>query len=275
MPELPEVETVVRLHRPLVCRRVIASFRSFWQRNCTPSAAVIRKRISGRRVTKLHRRAKFIVFDFDRPGHLLIHLRMSGRFSWLDAAARRPQHARAVIEFVGGGRLWFVDARKFGRIAFVDDLAAATAHLGVEPLERSFSARRLRVLLAERARRIKPLLLDQSVVAGLGNIYVDEALHKARIHPLERADRLGPDRVRGLCAAIKYVLRKGIRQNGASIDWVYPGGTMQDHLLVYGRTGEPCRRCGTVIEALRVAQRGTHVCPRCQANPGVVGGVSR
>lgn len=271
MPELPEVETIVRVFRPRLVGRTVRAFRSFWPKNVSPSAAAVRRAIVGGRITGLRRRAKYIVFDFDRPGHLLVHLRMSGRFEWAADFARRGPHVRAIIAFDDRDALWFTDARKFGRILYTDDLATATAHLGFEPLERSFTARKLSRLLSKRSRRIKPLLLDQSLVVGLGNIYTDEALFRAGIHPLERCDRIDRDRVGALHKAVKRVLRNGIRRNGTSIDWIYPGGTMQDHLYVYGRAGEPCRRCGTAIEAIRVAQRGTHVCPCCQSRSGMDG----
>ncbi|MCK4342485.1 MAG: formamidopyrimidine-DNA glycosylase, partial [Phycisphaerae bacterium] len=123
-------------------------------------------------------------------------------------------------------------------------------------------------LLSARKRQLKPLLLDQSVLAGLGNIYTDEALYRAGLHPALRAHRLTNEQVRALHSAIRYILRLAIRRHGTSIDWIYPGGWMQKHLQVYGRAGEACRRCGTPIVALRVAQRGTHICPGCQPRDG-------
>ena len=158
----------------------------------------------------------------------------------------------------------FCDARKFGRIQHTTDLAAATADLGIEPLGRGFTLGALRGRLDGRARRLKPLLLDQTVIAGLGNIYTDEALFRARLHPLTPGNRLKPGDVAALHRSIRAVLREAIRYHGTSIDWIYPGGWMQKRLRVYGRAGEPCRSCRTPIAYLRVAQRGTHICPRCQ-----------
>ncbi len=237
-------------------------------------------------------------------GWLLVHLRMSGRFEWSQAVdggrfewsqagdregARRgrrlpanngrfrdlePPHVRAVWRFEDGQRLYFCDARKFGRIELIDDLASLDGRLGVEPRSRAFTPARLAGILGAGAaessapgctgRRLKPLLLDQTRIAGLGNIYTDEALYRAGLHPLTPSGRLDEAQISRLHAAIREVLAEGIRRNGASIDWVYPGGTMQDTFQVYGRTGEPCRHCGERIIYLKVAQRGTHICPRCQ-----------
>lgn len=291
MPELPEVETIVRNNRDRLIGRRVTDFASHWPKNSTPDAASIRTALVECAIADVWRRAKFIIFTLERDltettaperirnskfvtpnskrtrtaaGYLLIHLRMSGRLEWADDARPAAQHVRATFTFSDGERLLFCDARKFGRIIWTRDLTSITADLGVEPLDDEFRPALLRDLLKSRARAIKPLLLDQSVIAGLGNIYTDEALHRAGVHPLTRSDRVRPDVVRRLHAAIRAVLKEGIRRNGTSIDWIYPSGEMQDYLRVYGRTGKPCRRCKTVITALRVGQRGTHVCPRCQ-----------
>jgi len=264
MPELPEVETIVRACRPRLVGRRITRFVTRWARHASPSAAAVRDGLAGRTVRALTRRGKHIVWELDDGGWLLVHLRMSGRFEW-DDAVPAPAHVRAWWELDDGGRLLFCDARKFGRITYTRDLDAATAGLGPEPLGRAFTAAALAALL-QRPRPLKTLLLDQSVIAGLGNIYTDEALFRAGLHPLARCDRLAAEQVAALHAAIRDVLRLAIRKHGTSIDWIYPGGWMQRHLKVYGRTGEPCRICGTPIERLVVAQRGTHVCPRCQPN---------
>lgn len=263
MPELPEVETIARQFRtPLLGRRIVA-FESRWPRQASPSVAGVRRGVVGRTIASLGRRAKFLVFALDDGAALLVHLRMSGRLEWLNGSPE-PAHVRAVWTLDDQRRFALCDARKFGRIVYAADPAAATRGLGVEPLERSFTPRRLAELLRGRSRRLKPLLLDQTLIAGLGNIYTDEALFRAGLHPLARSDRLADAECGALHEAIRFVLRQGIRHNGTSIDWIYPDGRMQEHLFVYGRTGEPCRRCGTAIEALRVGQRGTHVCPRCQ-----------
>jgi formamidopyrimidine-DNA glycosylase len=264
MPELPEVETIVRTYRPRLAGRRITAFASAWAKNCVPSAAQVRREIVGRTIRHLTRRAKFIVFHLDDGGHLLVHLRMSGRLGWSAEHDGIPTHVRAHWDLDDGNRLLYCDARKFGRIRFTRDLPAATAGLGPEPLERGFTAAVLERLLRQRRRQLKPLLLDQSVLAGLGNIYTDEALFHAGLHPAQRSDRLTAAQVVALHGAIRHILRLAIRHHGTSLDWIYPGGWMQKHLAVYGRTGESCRRCGETIVALRIAQRGTHICPRCQ-----------
>lgn len=264
MPELPEVETIVRQTRPLLEGRQIARFVSRWTKSVAPGYAAVRRALAARTVTTVWRRAKLIIWDLDDGAHLLIHLRMSGRLEWLNGRPDRTPFVRSYWELTDGRRLALCDVRKFGRITLTRDLAAATAHLGPEPLSRGFTTQRLAALLTGRQRQLKPLLLDQSRVAGLGNIYVDEALYRAKLHPLRRAATLSAAEVATLHTAIRAVLREAVRYHGSSIDWMYPGGWMQDRLRVYGRDGEACRRCGAAIEKLTVAQRGTHVCPTCQ-----------
>jgi formamidopyrimidine-DNA glycosylase len=267
MPELPEVETIVRQFRPQIVGRQIMEFGSSWPRSISPGLADVRRDLRRRTIENLTRRGKQIVFHLDRGAWLLVHLRMSGRLEWAPVRTGLPPHARSWWDLAGAGRLLLCDARKFGRIVYTRNLDAATAELGPEPLSPRFTARRLGQILRTRHRQLKPLLLDQSVIAGLGNIYVDESLFAAGLHPLTCSSRLSDEQVRGLHAAIRRVLRAAIRRQGTTIDWIYPGGRMQERLRVYGRAGRPCSRCGTPIEALRVAQRGTHICPTCQPRP--------
>ena len=267
MPELPEVETIVRDYRPRVEGRRIRAFSSTWPKSVTPSLAKVRRALVGRTVVRLARRGKFIVFSLDDDSHLLVHLRMSGRFEWAAEHNGDLRHVRSTWDLDDGNRLLLCDSRKFGRIIHTRDFAATTADLGPEPLDGSFTAKALERILGRRKRQLKPLLLDQSVIAGLGNIYTDEALHRAGLHPSTRSDRLNATQIARLHRAIRNILRTAIRHHGTSIDWIYPGGWMQKRLRVYGRTGEPCRRCGTPIVSLRIGQRGTHICPRCQPAP--------
>lgn len=268
MPELPEVETIVRRYRRRLEGRRIVAFASRWAKQATPSVRVVRAGIVGRTVTRLARRGKYIVFHLDDGGFLLVHLRMSGRFEWAAEQQTRPRHVRSTWDLDDGSRLLFCDSRKFGRLVYTRDLAAATAGVGVEPLARGFTVARLKRELDGRARQLKPLLLDQSVIAGLGNIYADESLFRAGLHPLRRSNQLGEAQVATLHEAIRHVLRKAIRYCGTSFDRAYLGGSMQKRLMVYGRGGEPCHVCGTPIIPIRVAQRGTHVCPKCQPFDG-------
>jgi formamidopyrimidine-DNA glycosylase len=160
--------------------------------------------------------------------------------------------------------LVFNDTRKFGRVWLTDNLESVTGRLGPEPLEPAFTAEFLLGRLRARRRRLKSLLLDQGFLAGMGNIYTDEALHLARLHPLKSSQSVSRVQARRLHRAIRAILREGIRRNGASIDWVYRGGDFQNHFRVYDREGHPCPVCGTTIRRLVVGQRGTHICPRCQ-----------
>ncbi len=268
MPELPEVHTIVRTTRPRLVGRRIVEFEARWPRQVRPDVPSVREGIVGRTIRDLTRRGKFIVFSLNDGGFLLVHLRMSGRLEWSRPRTAEPPHVRAAWGLENGDRLLLCDARKFGRILYTRDLSEVTGRLGVEPLSSAFTPRRLARLLHARARQLKPLLLDQSVIAGLGNIYTDEALFRAGLHPATRSDRLRTEQIATLHGAIRQVLRAAIRRNGTSFDWIYPGGRMQNQLLVYGRSGQPCRRCGTTIRALRIAQRGTHFCPRCQRAGG-------
>jgi formamidopyrimidine-DNA glycosylase len=266
MPELPEVETIVRHYRPRLEGRRIMRYVCRWAKQAEPNTAGVRRGIVGKRIDRLRRRAKFIVAELEGgSGHLLIHLRMSGRFEWATNPPRPGRrHVRAAFDLDDGSRLLFCDARKFGKIIYTTDFGASTAHLGVEPLDRGFTTTTLARLLRSRSRQLKPLLLDQSIIAGLGNIYVDEALFRACLHPRTRSDELKPAQIRRLRSGIQAVLRTAIRREGTSFDAVYPSGGMQRYLSVYGRGGLPCKRCQRPIETLRIAQRGTHVCPNCQ-----------
>lgn len=261
MPELPEVETTVRKLRGHVGGRRIKRFKATWPRQVKPSIAGVRRAVVGRKIERLSRRGKYIVFHLDDGSVLLVHLGMSGSLSLDEEDAA---HVRAVWELDDGSRLLFSDARKFGRIRAAKDLNQALCKLGLEPLSRRFTASALQEAVASRSRQLKPLLMDQSVVCGLGNIYVDESLYLARLHPLALSDSLTPAQVKRLHRAIVDTLRRAIRHSGTSFDWAYRGGRMQDELLAYGRTGEPCRRCKKKIVRILVGQRGTHFCPACQ-----------
>lgn len=257
----------MRKVRPGLLGRRIVRFESTWPRQCTPSAETIRGAVRRKAIESVSRRAKYIVITLAGGGHLLIHLRMSGRLEWADELPDRPRHVRATFKLDDGRELLFDDSRKFGRIIFANDLAAATADLGIEPLEAQFTPDWLVEGLQKRSRTLKPLLLDQSFIAGLGNIYADESLFRSGLHPTTQSDRVRPDDARRLHAAIRDVLTQAIERNGTTFDWIYPGGEMQNDLAVYGRTGEPCPRCRTPIIATRIGQRGTHICPKCQPKP--------
>jgi len=264
MPELPEVETIVRSLRPSLEGRSILSADLRWKRTlAAPSPAAFARRIAGQRIQTVGRRAKFLHLTLDRDA-LILHLRMSGDLRIVAGDAPPARHDRLILPLSDGARLVFNDPRKFGRVWLTDDPQALFADLGPEPLAEEFTPDGLYARLHARRRQLKPLLLDQTFLAGLGNIYTDEALHLARLHPLTRSETVSPTQAEALWRAIRSVLEEGIRRNGASIDWVYRGGDFQNHFRAYGRTGEPCPVCGTPIERIVVGQRGTHFCPKCQ-----------
>ncbi|NPV56425.1 MAG: bifunctional DNA-formamidopyrimidine glycosylase/DNA-(apurinic or apyrimidinic site) lyase [Anaerolineae bacterium] len=270
MPELPEVETIVRaLQRggqgcsPLLDKKVTGAIVLWARTIAEPRADLFVQQIVGQSVRGVSRRGKFIRIDLDRQV-MLIHLRMSGDIRVEDQVIALQPHDRLILNFVDGTRLAFNDARKFGRVWLVAEPESVIGGLGLEPLERSFTPAALHRRLQNSARQIKPLLLDQTVIAGIGNIYADEALHMARIHPMTPARKIDQEQTRALWDAIREVLREGIRRNGASIDWVYRGGDFQNYFRVYQRSGRACPECGTTIERVIVGQRGTHICPCCQ-----------
>lgn len=270
MPELPEVETIARHLRdgwsgapPLPGRRIEAVTTRWSRHIATPSAARFRREVAGQRVLDVGRRGKYLVLPLDRAT-LLIHLKMSGDLLVSPAGAPPDRFDRTVFHLNGGWQLRFSDARKFGKAYLLADPERILARLGPEPLEAGFTPRLLGDRLRLHRRALKPLLLDQTFLAGLGNIYADEALHRARLHPLRRSDSLTPDEIRGLWRGIRQSLQRGLRHHGASIDWVYRGGDFQNHFRVYQRTGQACPTCGTPIARLVVGQRGTHICPACQ-----------
>ena len=267
MPELPEVETIVRQLRAPLVGRTITGVTLKWPRHvAVPSLRQFVKRIQGRRIESIGRRGKYLVFGLD-GGALLIHLKMSGDLAVAAAGTARDKHAHTVFHLDDGREFRFRDTRKFGRVYLVSRPEEVTGHLGPEPLAAPFTAQALGRRLAARSRALKPLLLDQTFLAGVGNIYADEALHLAGLHPLRKSDTLTAEEVRRLWRSIRRVLRRGIRLNGASIDWMYRGGRFQEVLNVYDRAGEPCLTCGAPIRRILVGQRGTHFCPRCQPAP--------
>lgn len=276
MPELPEVETIVRaLQRggrgePAIAGRTILKAHILWDKTiANPSSSEFVKIIKGRKIIEVSRKGKFIIFKLDR-GYLLFHLRMSGDLCVEQARDEngkqvklRP-HDRLALDFTDGWRVVFNDTRKFGRAWLVPELSNVTDDLGPDPFDGELNHNGLYGLLQKKNRQIKPLLLDQSFLAGVGNIYADESLNLAKIHPLKKASDLTPEESESLLKSLRTVLRKGIRHNGASIDWVYRGGGFQNHFRVYQRTGQPCPECGTAIQRITVGQRGTHFCPNCQ-----------
>ncbi len=270
MPELPEVETVVRgLRLPFVGRTVTGVWTDRASVIAMPSPELFAARIVGQTVQAINRRAKYILCQMDHDV-FAVHLKMTGR---LYVAAPDETHpddrwVRLRLELDNGKRLCFSDSRRFGRVYLAGSVNEIAPNLGPEPLEDDFTIAVLEQRLQGRHRAIKALLLDQSFVAGVGNIYADESLHRAGIHPLRLADSLTPAEIERLYSTIRASLSDGIDHEGASINWYRkPDGSKgesQEHFYAYDREGKPCLTCGQAIVKIRVAQRGTHFCPHCQ-----------
>ena len=276
MPELPEVETVRRQLAPELVGSTITALAILDPRWCDPLAPdEFADVVVGRRVQALRRRGKYLDWVLEGDIHLLMHLRMTGTLL-LDPATSTA-YTRVEVTLDGARRLLFVDPRRFGtgQLAIGAEALAAffAARLGVEPFDEAFSAQALRARARGRRGPIKPFLLDQRNVAGVGNIYADEALFRAGVHPLRAAGALKPAQYAQLHDAVREVLSAGIDAHGASIDDFRhldgARGSFQDRFLVHRREGEPCSVCATTIRKLVVGGRGTYVCVRCQPVPRV------
>jgi formamidopyrimidine-DNA glycosylase len=269
VPELPEVETVRSTLEPALVGRRLDRVEISDARLTRPFEPTnVADELEGERIAAVERRGKYLIFRFESGRALLVHLRMTGSFRHAPAGGT---HERAVITLDDGSQLVYRDVRRFGTwlVAEPDELDPyLAARLGRDPLERGFGPAALAARLAGRRAPIKAALLDQRVAAGMGNIYADEALWRARIHPLRPAGELEPADVRRLHKGVREALRVGIARQGATLrDYSRPDGrrgSMQLEFRVYGREGEPCRRCGSPIEKTRAAGRGTWFCPRCQ-----------
>lgn len=277
MPELPEVETVVAELRPsLIGRRILAA-HVLWPRSVAePDVAAFVARIAGQQIIDLGRRGKYVLIGLDSGEMLIIHLRMTGRLEVVPAGGSATSespilmgpHVRAWFDLSGSQHLIFTDARKFGRIWLASNLQHLLGRLGPEPLAWDFDAQKLAGQVRRRRVAIKALLLDQTVVAGLGNIYADEALFLARIHPLRPGKSLTDEEIVRLHDSIRQVLNEAIGQRGTTLRDYRPPygleGAYQSYLRAYQQTDRPCPRCGTPIQRIRVSQRSTHFCPQCQ-----------
>lgn len=272
MPELPEVETIVRGLGPILKGRAIRRVHVL-QENVVayPSPEDFRRELTGRRIGRLSRRGKYILLHLSGGLILTIHLRMTGQLVYQPEAGSLPKHTHVALE-LDSGLLRFTDTRRFGRLWLISeaetDKVSGLSALGVEPLNKEFTEDSFKELLRGRRGRIKSLLLDQHLIAGLGNIYTDEALHRAGIHPARSAADLSARETRALYQAVREILTEGIAHGGTSIrDYVDAAGEeghFQKKLRVYGRGGKPCARCGRPITRTVCAGRGTYYCPHCQ-----------
>ena len=275
MPELPEVETIRRQLAPLVEGRALERLIVDDPRWCEPLApGHVAGALEGRRVRRLSRRGKYLVWEAEGDAFLLLHLRMTGTLLWAPAQ-ERPPHTRVRFALSGGGRLVFCDPRRFGtgELALGQQARDAffAARLGIEPLGPEFTAERLRPLARGRRAPVKAFLLDQTRLAGVGNIYADEALFRARIHPLRPVGRLRRDELAALRDAVVAALEAGIAAGGASIDDFRHAdgvrGAFQEEFLVHRRQGQACPACGGEVVKFVAAGRATYACERCQPRP--------
>lgn len=273
MPELPEVETVAGdLRAEVVGRSVHAARLHLPALLRHPAAARFGPRISGQRIQAVARHGKLLTLRLASGDRLYVHLGMTGRLTVSEAAALVLPHTHLVLELDDGRQLRYTDPRQFGRLwlgAEAELLAAGVLpRLGPDPLTRGFTFDRFTAVLSRRRRPIKSALLDQTLMAGLGNIYADESCYLAGVRPLRRTYRLTVAERRALYRAIREVLRKSIRNRGSSVDNYRDGrgalGNHQHHLLVYGRAGAPCVRCHQALKKVRLAGRATVYCARCQ-----------
>jgi formamidopyrimidine-DNA glycosylase len=272
MPELPEVETVVRDLRPRITGATIVDATTLWARTLRGIAPEqFADGVAGRRIEGVGRRAKQIVVELSGGAFLTIHLKMTGQLFVVPQGGREDPYVRLVLFLEDGREIRFRDIRKFGKVGlYVADDADPFAKIGPEPLSDAFTVRAFRRRLRSRKGRLKPLLLDQTFVAGIGNIYADEALWAARLHPLRTARTLRPADERRLWIELRRILAEAVIRRGSSIDdYTAPDGDgeMQEHLAVYQRSGEPCFRCGRPIRRIVVGGRATHFCSWCQRLP--------
>lgn len=271
MPELPEVETIRRDLAPLVRGRTIVQA---WISPRAPRLAQLIapddlcRGLNGRGIRDIGRRGKYLLFQLDGGLTWAVHLRMTGQLLHRADPCPQSPHLRASFRLDDGSWLCFVDQRKFGAMWLVDDVSVVVSSLGPEPLDPAFTARALHRLLQRRSAPIKAVLLDQRAIAGIGNIYADEALFLAGIDPRRPARRISRAATQRLLDAIREVLSEAMGDRGSSFrDYVDAAGQKGEHqfkVRVFRRTGQPCYRCGAAIERVKIAGRSTHFCPRCQ-----------
>lgn len=273
MPELPEVETFRRYllrgqsGAPSILGKKIKDAELLWDRTlASPEPQEFKERIRGQFVTGIGRRGKNLLIILSRDT-LIIHLRMSGELIVENKTNPVGKHYRLIPNFSDQYRMAFNNIRKFGRIWLSEDPNAVIGDLGPEPLADEFTPESFQHILQGRNRGLKYFLLDQKMIAGMGNIYTDEALHRAKLHPARKTDSLKNAETRRLWKSIREVLEEGIQNQGSSIDWMYQGGDYQKYLSVYNQEGVPCKSCKTPIKRIKIGQRSTYFCPTCQPLP--------
>ncbi|WP_456409170.1 DNA-formamidopyrimidine glycosylase [Caldithrix abyssi] len=266
MPELPEVETVVRELRPLIVGKTIDRVEAIWQKTFVDQAGLS---LSGQIIQKIDRRGKFIILVLNRS-YLIVHFRMTGRLSLSNGQGDLSDlpHLRCLIQFKDGSRLLFEDMRKFGRIYHVKEVEEVLKNVGIDALDTHLTFEHFYDYLKNRKMGVKAFLMSQKWIAGLGNIYTDESLFLAKIHPEQTCDQISPGQGRKLFTAVQEILHRAVENMGSTIsdyrDAYGNPGRNQLYFKVYRRAGKPCFACGALIEKKKVAGRGTHFCPQCQ-----------
>lgn len=267
MPELPEVETIRRDLAKTIVGKKIAEFQVLNKKSAVPGN--IAKRLKNLKINKVDRRAKLLIFELSNGEFLLIHLKLTGQLIY--QASESDKFTRAIFIFTDKSRLFFNDLRKFGyiKLATAKESEKIKNEYGVEPLSKEFSLEKFAEILARRPKmKIKQLLMEQGLIAGLGNIYADEACFAAGVRPMRKAGGLSSAEVKKIWQAIPEILKKAIDKRGTSADTYVDGqgreGKFENYLMVYGRGGEKCEKCETKIVKIKLGGRGAHFCPRCQ-----------
>jgi formamidopyrimidine-DNA glycosylase len=269
MPELPEVETIKNEIAPHLIGRHIKAVTVLWDKTVKePPVAEFRARLAGRKIRDLNRRGKYLLIGLDHADTLIVHLKMTGSLLLQNSRAEPPLYTRAVLHLDDGNNVYFRDPRKFGRLWLVEDIESVVGNLGPEALGKELSPQKFTEIITRRKAPIKALLCDQTVLAGVGNLYADEADFLAGIHPERPGASLTAAECRRLYKAIREVLLAGIKNKGASIVNYYrpdgSKGTAHSEFRVARRRGLPCFVCGTPIKRIVVRGRGTYFCPKCQ-----------
>lgn len=270
MPELPEVETIKNELLPHIVGHHITGVTLFWEGIVRqPSVEEFCSRLIGQRITRINRRGKYLIFSLTSGEALVIHLKMTGSLLLKSASAEPDKFIRTILHLDKEARLYFRDPRKLGVMWLVEDINSIVGKLGPEPLESDFTPQILAHRLNHRSAPIKALLCDQGFIAGIGNMYADEALFAARIHPLRSGKSLCPDEIERLHSSIQQVLWSAIKNKGASVDTYFrPGGELGtahfQFQVAHRLSGKFCPVCGTSIERIAVRNRGTYFCPKCQ-----------
>jgi len=264
MPELPEVETVVRRLRKLLVGRTFTKASPFWANSVPTGVEKLKRDLPRKKIKEISRRGKYLKLTLSDGYYLFIHLKMSGDLE-IEPSKKSPHpHDRTIFSLDNKKDLRFRDPRKFGRVYLVKDEAEVIGSLGPEPLESSLTTQSFLEMFKGRRGRLKPLLLNQTFIAGIGNIYADESCFMAAIRPTRKVETLKKHELVKLYQSIRKILEKAIAFNGSSFDFVYRGGGFQNHFKVYDRADEPCRKCKNKIKRIILGSRSTHFCSNCQ-----------